>query len=101
MTLQTAMDSPKLAVSVSALTTGSGLGTILDLIPNDIGKLATVVGIILSAVLIFTHLRKGCAEYTKTRLEIMILEEKEAERIENATRRKSEGLPIRRESDTD
>lgn len=63
-------------------TIGSGLGTALEMIPNDIGKLATLIGIILSVVLIYTHLRKGRIEYEKVRLEIIILKEKEAERLE-------------------
>ncbi len=66
----------KTAATVATGTTGTGLGTILDLIPSDIGKLATVIGIILSSVLIFTHIRKGAIEYRKTKLEIKILEEK-------------------------
>ena len=81
------VQNPKVAWSMSTLTTGSGLGTILDAIPNDIGKLATVVGIILSSVLIYTHSRKGRIEYEKTQLEILVLKEKESERIESALRR--------------
>lgn len=63
-------------------TIGSGLGTAMEMIPNDIGKLATLIGCILSVVLIYTHLRKGRIEYEKVRLEIIILKEKEAERLE-------------------
>ena len=81
------VQNPKVAWSMSTLTTGTGLGTILDAIPNDIGKLATVVGIILSSVLIYTHSRKGRIEYEKTQLEILILKETESERIESALRR--------------
>lgn len=81
-------------------TVGSGLGTILEMIPNEVGKLATVVGIVLSSVLIYTHWRKGRIEYTKTKLEIAILMEKEAERLDNANRRR-EGLPARRSDDSD
>ena len=81
------VQNPKVAWSMSTLTTGTGLGTILDAIPNDIGKLATVVGIILSSVLIYTHSRKGRIEYKKTQLEILILKETESERIESALRR--------------
>jgi uncharacterized membrane protein YfcA len=80
-------------------TIGSGMGTALEMIPNDIGKLATLVGIILSSVLIYTHFRKGRIEYEKTQLEISILKEKEAERIEAANRRKDSGLPATRKSD--
>lgn len=59
-------------------TVGSGMGTVLKMIPNDVGKLATLVGIVLSIVLIYTHWRKGRIEYEKTRLEIAILKEEYA-----------------------
>ncbi len=85
-------NNPKVASGVSAMTTGTGLGTILEWIPDDIGKLATLVGIILSCVLIYTHWRKGRIEYSKTKLEILILQEKEAERIEKAKQRESEDV---------
>lgn len=52
------MTDPKTGYLVGTGTTTSGLGTWLDLIPNDIGKLATLVGICLSMVLITMHLRK-------------------------------------------
>ena len=83
-----AISSPKVATGVSATTTGTGIGTLIDWIPSDIGKLATLVGIALSLVLIYTHLRKGRIEYKKTKLEIEILMEKEAERLDNARRRR-------------
>ena len=49
----------KAASIVATGTISTGLGSVLDLIPNEIGKLATVVGILLSIVLIYTHSRKG------------------------------------------
>ena len=93
--------NPKVASAVSTVTTGTGLGTFLDVIPNDIGKLATLVGIVLSSVLIYTHWRKGRIEYEKTQLEILVLKEKEAERIEAAHRRKEAGLPATRSEDAE
>lgn len=93
------VSSPKIAGGVSAVTTGSGVGTILDLIPDDIGKLATLIGIILSLVLIYTHWRRGRVEFEKTRLEIAILKEREAERIEAARRRREAGPEARLASD--
>lgn len=78
----------KTAWATAVGTMGTGMGTILEMIPNEIGKLATLVGIILSSVLIYTHLRKGSIEYEKTHLEILILKEKEAERIDSARHRK-------------
>jgi uncharacterized membrane protein YfcA len=84
--VQQLASDPRIASGVSAITTGTGLGTVLDWIPDDIGKLATLVGIILSIVLIYTHWRKGRIEYKKIQLEIRILKEREAERIEAARR---------------
>ena len=79
--------SPKTGALIASATTTTGLGTFLDWIPTDIGKLATLVGILLSIVLIYTHV----LSVKKTRLEILILEEKEAERIEAANRRNRRG----------
>lgn len=93
------VSNPKVAAGVSAMTTSSGFATFLDWIPNDIGKLATLVGIVLSLVLIYTHLRKGRIEYKKTQLEMEILKKKEEERLEHARSRREKGLPTRRQSD--
>lgn len=54
--LISAIQSTKTAAGVSTITTGTGVGTMLDWIPNDIGKLATLVGIILSLLLIYVHI---------------------------------------------
>ena len=37
------------------------------------GTVATLVGIVLSLVLIYTHWRNGRAEYNKTKLEMELL----------------------------
>ncbi len=87
------------AHSAAVATTTSGLGTWLEMIPTDIGKLATLVGIVLSAVLTYTTWRKGRIEYELTRLEVDILREKEYERIDAARKRKAEGLACQREAD--
>ena len=83
----TLLNDIKVAWLTGVGTMGTGIGTILEMIPENIGKLATLIGIILSVVLIFTHFRKGLVEYEKTKLEIVILKEKEAERLEAAARR--------------
>jgi hypothetical protein len=48
----------RLGSAVATTTTGTGLATWMQMIPNDIGKLATVVGIVLSLVLILSHVLK-------------------------------------------
>ena len=87
--------SPKIATGVASLTAGTGLGTLFEYIPDDIGKLATMVGICLSIVLIRNHLRVG----HKLNLEIALLERKEAERQRVAAQRRDEGQPTRRLDD--
>ena len=87
--------NPKIASGVSALTTGTGVGTFLDYIPNDIGKLATLVGIVLSIILIRVHL----LGLKKTQLEVEILKQEKAERQEAARLRMLNGEPTRREED--
>lgn len=97
--VQQAATSPKTAGVVSGLTTGTGLGTVLDYIPDDIGKLATLVGIVLSIVLIRNHWRKGRAETEKIQLEINALRLQEEERKALAADRRRRGLPVRRGED--
>jgi hypothetical protein len=89
----------KAAIVVATTTTTTGFGTWLDLIPDNIGKLAAVIGIFLSLVLIYTHLRRGRAEsrqaavkFERTTLELQLLKDREASRIENiAKRQRREG----------
>lgn len=75
----------KVATGTAGATIGTGLGTALDWIPNDIGKVATLVGIVLSLVLIWNHWRKGRNEEKKNRLEIeLLLLQLERERRQDA-----------------
>ena len=73
--------SQKVAATVSGSTMGTGLATVLEWIPTDIGKLATLVGIILSVVLIYTHIiaRKQKNAEHKIKIAIMRNELKESE----------------------
>ncbi len=75
--------SARSATIVSAVTTGSGLAMVLEMIPNDIGKLATVTGIVLSIILIFNHIRKGNIEYLNIKLENKLLNMKINQRLNN------------------
>ena len=97
--IQEIVISPKPAIAVAMSTTGTGMGTIFDLIPDDIGKLATVIGIILSSVLIYTHSRRMIMDAKKSKLELEILQDKRREQVDNAKRRAAAGEPIRRDYD--
>ncbi len=63
----------KTAFAVAGATTATGVGSLLDWIPDDIGKAATLIGIILSLVLIFTHTVRMYLEYRKYTVELDIL----------------------------
>ncbi len=65
--------SVKTAVVAGGATTGTGLSTWFDVIPDDIGKFASLIGICLTGVLIVFHVRKGLLDIKKSQLEIEIL----------------------------
>ena len=46
------------SAATATLTTSSGIATVLQWIPDDIGKLTTLVGLVLSAVMIRYHVNK-------------------------------------------
>ena len=84
MNVRELCESIKAAFGVAGATMGTGLGTVLDWIPDDIGKLGVLIGAVLSSVLIWNHLRLGRLKYEKAkleneklRLEVMALEDKE------------------------
>ncbi len=64
------LENAKVASFVSITMIATGTGTILDWVPDDIGKLSILIGIVLSCVLIFTHIRKSNLQSEKTKLEI-------------------------------
>lgn len=99
MNLNEVAGNAKVAITVATATIGNGIATVLNAIPPEIGKLATLTGIVLSSVLIYTHWRKGRAEYAKTMLEIEILKRTERERRTAIETRRGTKQPLRREED--
>ncbi len=95
MNVNSLMNDVKVAATVALSGMGTGLSMFLALIPNDIGKLASLVAIVLTAVLIRNHLRNG----RKLQLEIRALEAREEERKESAEDRRRQGLPTQRVDD--
>jgi hypothetical protein len=69
------LDSQPASIVVASGTTVTGLSTWLNLIPSEIGKLATVVGIVLSITLIVMHVRKMRQEARESALREEILRE--------------------------
>ena len=79
MNVSDSLSDPRVGTVVSTITTGTGVGTVLNWIPSDIGKLASVVGIALSLVLIWLYFKKGLTEIEdrkKIKLEIELLKAK-------------------------
>lgn len=63
----------RIGSGVATGTIGSGMGTWLNVIPNEIGKLATLVGIILSITLIIMYIRKMRQEARESDLKLELL----------------------------
>ncbi len=66
--------NPKVAAGVAAMTTGTGAGTVLDWIPDDIGKLAVIIGIMVSVMI----LRVQRVILKKEQLELQIMRDRQA-----------------------
>jgi len=62
--------SPKTAATVSAGTMGVGLGTAFEWIQSNIGTTASLVGLVLSCVLIYTSIQKERRENRKHKAEL-------------------------------
>lgn len=77
--IQQVIHNPKVAGIVAGMTAtmGAAVEATIDWIPDDIGKLATAVGIVLSVILINLHL----VGLTKAKFELRVMRNKEAERI--------------------
>lgn len=84
------LDSQPTSYVVAGSTTATGLSTWLNLIPSEIGKLATLVGIVLSVTLIVMHIRKMRQEARESALREDIL--REQLRREKASNSASEAL---------
>ena len=67
------VEGTKSAVVTAAGTVGVSVGTVLDYIPDSIGKLGAIVGIILSIVLIIVHIRRHKLDVRKAELEAELL----------------------------
>lgn len=93
--MQEIIQSPKVAAAIAVTSTGSGVGTMFNWIPDDIGKLTALVGFILSIVLIRVHL----LSLKRAAFELEVMRLKEKDRAERAKKRLDLGKPIRRRDD--
>ena len=95
--IQQIAQNPKVAGSVAGMTAalGAAMESAISWIPDDIGKLATLVGLILSVILIRVHL----TSLKKAQLELKIIRDKQAERHAATVKRGQSGQPLRREED--
>ena len=70
------LSSPKTAVLTGAATSATGIAKVMSWIPDDIGKAATLFGIVLTLVLVRNHLaaRREKAEMHALNMEMRELE---------------------------
>ena len=94
--VQAVVENTKVIGAVSTVTTAAGLGTVLNYLPDVLGSVATMAGILLSWFLI----RKVRMETKKIKLEMQVLRNREQKRHDEIDHRQEEGEPLRRESDS-
>lgn len=87
--------SMKAVIAVAISSISAGLATILSLLPDVIGMIASIAGIILSYAFTRVHI----ARYKQIVLETEIARQKEIERMQGILCRKEHGEPLRREED--
>lgn len=80
---------------ISTFTTGAGIATVLKILPAVLGSIATLAGIMLSGFLI----RKVLMETKKVKIEMIILRQREKERLVEIEKRKNCGASLRRKED--
>lgn len=66
---ETLLTSTKAAIMTAAGATSSGVTTYLGWLPDVLGLLATFAGLILSVVLVISHIKKGRREERRAELE--------------------------------
>lgn len=81
--IQEIASNPKVAGSVAGMTAaiGAAMESAISWIPDDIGKLASLIGVILSVILIRVHLMG----LKKVQLELKLMKEKEAARADDSS----------------
>ena len=72
--IQTATDI-KMGYLTAGMTATTGAGTILDYIPDDIGKLTTVVGVVLSIAIFYFQFQKHRRDKTIHKLDCLLKEQ--------------------------
>jgi len=87
--------SLKLNVTIAGGTIAAGVSTALEYIPEDIGKLTSLVGLILSITLILVQ----WTNYRRGQLELEIMRRKEAERLDKKKARDYSGIESKRVDD--
>ena len=76
------VESKVIASATGAGTVVSGISSAMEWIPEALGYGATIIGIILSSIMIYNQLHSGKAEREKTQLETEVLKAKLAENEE-------------------
>lgn len=86
MSAYDAMTNPKTGALTAGGTISTGVSSWLNLIPDDIGKVATLIGAVLSVVMIVMYIKKIAQDSKESALREQILQEQL--QIERLTREK-------------
>lgn len=80
------LNAPRTAITVGTATWSTGMATVINLIPNGIGKVASLSGAVLSIVLVCIHIKKSRMDGRERNLRIEILQQKKQSIIEELNR---------------
>ena len=91
MSAYDAMTNPKAGALTAGGTISTGIVSWLNYIPDDIGKVATLVGIVLSTVMIVMYIKKISQDAKESALREQILQEQlEIERVNRGKAKKQD-----------
>lgn len=69
------VQEPKTGVAVGAGTFATGMANWMECIPNDIGKLVSLIGILVSVIMLIYHVRKDRREERMSRIRYRVKQE--------------------------
>jgi hypothetical protein len=93
------MSDPKIAISVASSTAASGVSLWAGWIPDDVGKIAALLGAVLSLVVITTTIATFRCTKRRLELECQKLQQEMDEKKIEAILRRAQGLPVLRRDD--
>ena len=88
--MQELVHSPKTPGIILPTTIGTGIATWIDLIPDNIGKLASLVGLVFSALIVYIQWRKFKLDEREKDITYALLQQKKEARAKGFSMRRED-----------